>query len=112
MREHAERLLAVFIVLGQGLGWCGFFLSLLIDDTKTDTEITVRLIVISISVIILSGLLAAWYFRQKEKSAQKQCEFFITLNYKFKPETDYAKEFKELYERYCKKDDLQSSAKK
>ena len=107
-----DKIIGIVVTVGQVIGWCGFFLSMMIDDTKTDTEMTVRLIVLSISTIILSGLLAAWCFRQKEKSAQKQCEFFITLNYKFKPETDYAKEFNELYERYCKKDDLQSSAKK
>lgn len=78
MMSAKEKICCALIALGQIVGWGGFWILLMIDDTKSDTS---------------------------------ECGFWIS-NDTYKIETNYAKEFAELYERYGKDSDLQSSAKK
>ena len=107
MMSAREKICCALIALGQIVGWGGFWLLLMIDDTKSDTGRVVRLVAIMAVSLIASYLLMWLCFRQKEKSDTSECGF---SNDTYKSETNYAKEFAELYERYGS--DLQSSAKK
>lgn len=111
MKSAKEKICCALIALGQIVGWGGFWLLLMIDDTKSDTARVVRLVAIMAVSLIASYLLMWLCFRQKEKSDTSECGFWIS-NDTYKIETNYAKEFAELYERYGKDSDLQSSAKK
>ena len=111
MMSAKEKICCALIALGQIVGWGGFWLLLMIDDTKSDTARVVRLVVIMAVSLIASYLLMWLCFRQKEKSDTSECGFWIS-NDTYKIDTNYAKEFAELYERYGEDSDLQSSAKK